>query len=36
MLTSSALLMDPEVEPVFELRLRHSFGAFELLPQLCA
>lgn len=29
MLTSSALLMDPEVEPVFELRLRYSFGAFD-------
>lgn len=31
MLTTSALVMDPESEPVFELTGRRSFGAFELL-----
>lgn len=34
MWTSSALLMAAEVELVFELRLKHSFGAFQFLLQL--
>lgn len=34
MWTCSALLMAAEVELLFELRLKHSFGAFEFLLQL--